>query len=56
MRENLANGLFNALIDAKAEEDLPRRDALLEALRALARAHADDAAVREPLAGAWFSR
>ena len=42
--------LLDALNAAKAEDDLPRRDALLDELRALARDHADDAAVREWLA------
>ena len=45
-----ARGLFNTLVYAKAEDDLARRDALLDELRALARAHPDDAAVRQPLA------
>jgi cation transport regulator ChaB len=49
-RERLAMGLFNTQIDAKAEDDLARRDDLLEELRALAVAHPEDAAVREQLA------
>jgi hypothetical protein len=48
--EPLARGLSNTLVDAKAEDDLARRDALLDESRALARAHSDDAAVRQPLA------
>jgi hypothetical protein len=51
----LAMGLFNTLVGAKAEEDLPRRDALLEELRALATAYPEDAAVREPLAKGLFN-
>jgi hypothetical protein len=43
-------GVFNTLVDAKAEEDLARRDALLGELRALREGHPDDAAVREQLA------
>lgn len=50
VREPLARGLSNTLVDAKAEDDLARRDALLDELRALARAHTDDFAVRQPLA------
>ena len=50
MRERLAAGLYNTLIDAKYEQDLARRDGLLEELRALAHAHPEDAAVREQLA------
>ncbi|MGH7121060.1 MAG: hypothetical protein ACREFP_19075 [Acetobacteraceae bacterium] len=50
LREALASVLYNTLNDAKAEERLERRDALLEELRALARAWPDDAAVRERLA------
>lgn len=45
----LAMGL-NALNHAKDENDLPRRDALLDELRALAQIHPDDAAVRKWLA------
>ena len=41
---------FNTLVDAKAEQDLARRDGLLAELRALAGAHPEDAAVREQLA------
>lgn len=47
----LAIGLFNTLNHAEAEDDLPRRDALLDELRALADAH-DEPAVRESLAKA----
>jgi hypothetical protein len=46
VRRRLAGGLFNTLNDAKAEDDLARRDALLDELRALARAFPDDAAAR----------
>ena len=46
----LATALRNALIDAKTEGHLARRDALLGELRALARCHPDDAVVRERLA------
>ena len=35
-------GLFNAPHDAKAEEDLPRRDALLQELRDLCARYPDD--------------
>jgi len=47
--------LFNSLIHAKAEEELPRRDALLDELRALQRAHPEDPAVRERLAKGLFN-
>ncbi len=43
-------GLFATLVDAKAEDDLARRDALLDELRALAAAYPDDPAVREIIA------
>ncbi len=46
----MAMGLFNTLIDAKEEEELARRDTLLDELRALAEAWPEDAAVREKLA------
>ncbi len=46
----LAKGLFNTLDHATQEDDRGRRDALLDELRALARAHPDDAAVRDALA------
>ena len=46
----LATALRNAVIDAKTEGHLARRDALLDELRALARAYPDDAAGRERLA------
>jgi hypothetical protein len=51
----LASCLFNTLIDAKAEDDLPRRDALLDELRALSAANPADAAVREQLAKGLFN-
>ena len=51
----LSAGLLNTLNDAKAEDDLDRRDALLDELRALARTYSDDAAVRELLAGGLFN-
>jgi hypothetical protein len=44
--------LRNALIDAKTEGDLARRDASLDELRALARAYPEDPTVREAAAGA----
>jgi hypothetical protein len=50
----LSGGLFNTLVYAKAEDDLARRDSLLDELRALARTYPDDAAVREQLARALF--
>jgi len=50
VRERLAKGLHNTQVNAKVEDDLARRDALLDELRALARAHTDDFAVRQPLA------
>ncbi len=46
----LAMGLFNTLIAAKAEDELPRRDALLEELRQLATNDEAEPAVREQLA------
>ena len=45
----MARGLFNTLIHTKAEDDLARRDTLLDELHALARSYPDDAAVRELL-------
>jgi hypothetical protein len=51
----LAIGLANTLAYAKAEEDLPRRDALLDELRALSAAYPAEAAVREPLANGLFN-
>ncbi len=50
VRERLAMGLFNTVVDAMEEEALERRDTLLEELRQLARNYPDDAAVREQLA------
>ena len=54
-RSLIAMGLVNTLNHAKAEENLPRRDALLEELRALAAHYPDDAAVREQLAMGVFN-
>ena len=51
----LALGLFNTLNGAKAENDLSRRDALLDALRALAERYPDEAAVRKSLAKGLFN-
>jgi hypothetical protein len=51
----LASGLLNTLNNAKDEDDLARRDTLLDELRALARSYPDDAAVRERLAGGLFN-
>ncbi len=50
-----AMGLINTLNDAKAENDLARRDALLEELRSLARVQPADGAVREQLANGLFN-
>jgi hypothetical protein len=49
VRLELARGLFNTLLHAQAENDLARRDALLDELRALTRDYPDDAAPREKL-------
>ena len=49
-RTCVALGLFNVLDDAKEENDLVRRDALLAELGALATAHPDAVEVRELLA------
>ncbi len=46
----VAMGLFNALFHAKRENDLPRRDALLDELRELGAAHPDSAGVQQSLA------
>lgn len=46
----LAMGLFNTLNDAKAEDALARRDALLDELRALAAAHPGEAILNGALA------
>jgi hypothetical protein len=51
----LGTALFNAMFDAKADDDLARRDALLDELRALPADFPDDAAVREPLAIGLFN-
>ncbi len=55
LREDLATVLFNTLNHAKAEDDLPRRDALLNELRDLARRYREDVAVREQLAKGLFN-
>jgi hypothetical protein len=47
VRQQVAKGLFDTLIDAKTEDDLARRDAVLAELRALAKAFPDDALIRE---------
>jgi len=46
----LAGGLFSALFSAKSENNLPRRDALLNELRALSQTFSDDGFVRQGLA------
>ena len=51
VRELLANGLFTTHYHSKDEENLIRRDALLDELRALNLQHPDDGAVRKHLAG-----
>ena len=51
----LSMGLFNTLYYAKAEGDLPRRDALLDELRDLRVGFPDDALVRERLAKGLFN-
>ena len=43
------------LIDAKEEEDLAGRDALLDELRKLASSHLDDATIREIVTGGLFN-
>ena len=48
-------GLFNTLYHAKAEDDLPRRDALLDELRALSAANPAEGAVRERVAKGLFN-
>ena len=49
-------GLFNTLNDAKAEDDLARRDVLLDELRRnWPDSFPDDAAVRQPLAMGLFN-
>ena len=50
LRYALVLGLVIAVKNAKAENDLARRDALMEELRQLHRAYPEDAAVREQLA------
>ena len=47
--------ILNTLVHAKKANDLARRDALLDELRALASNHPDQPAVREPLANALFN-
>jgi hypothetical protein len=49
-RQERAEGLVNTMIDAKAENDLRRRDALLVELCELHKAWPQDAALREWLA------
>jgi hypothetical protein len=51
----LGMGLANAMGQAKKEDNLWRRDALLDDLRALAGAHSKDAAVRKQLAQGLFN-
>jgi hypothetical protein len=51
----LATGLFNTLVDAKAENDLKRRDALLSDLQTLAHDHPEDDTVRKQLAKGIFN-
>ena len=51
----VAMALANSLIDAKQEDQLERRDQLLEEIRALAQGHPQDQAVREQLATALFN-
>jgi hypothetical protein len=50
----LSAGLFNTLIEAKAEDDLAHRRALLDELRALARTYPDETTVRQRLANGLF--
>jgi hypothetical protein len=47
--------LFNTLIDAKKENDLPRRDRILEELHTLQQTFPDDPAVRKQLAMGLFN-
>jgi hypothetical protein len=47
VREQLAKGLFNTLVDAKQEEALERRDALLEELRQLVQTYPQDGFLRK---------
>jgi hypothetical protein len=49
VRELLAIGLFQTLIDTRGEDRLARRDGVLDELRALARAYPDDTFVRHQL-------
>ena len=54
-RERRAEELFDALDHANEEQDLKRRDALLEELRTLAYNNSDEAPVREWLAWGLFN-
>ena len=47
VREQLAKGLFNTLIDAKEENDLKRRDDLLKELQLLSKKFPDDLFVKD---------
>jgi hypothetical protein len=51
----LATGLSDALINAKKEGDLARRDVLLEELHGLAKAHPDSSTAQAQLAKALFN-
>jgi hypothetical protein len=55
VRDWLAQGLFNTLNEARAEDDLTRRDVLLDELRAVARSFPDDIAVRNQLASSLLN-
>jgi hypothetical protein len=55
VRQQMACGLFHALIDAREENDLQRRDAFLVEMRQLQQAWPQDPTVREPLANGLFS-
>ena len=50
VREQLAGAMFNTLIDAKTEDDLARRDTLLDELRKLVSSYPNDTFVRKQLA------
>jgi hypothetical protein len=55
VRKQLAVGLASTFLDADAEAEIRRREALLGELRELAQAHAEDANVREWLAKGLFN-
>jgi hypothetical protein len=55
VRENIALGLYNTMIDYTGEKRLVERDVLLQELRDLAARYPEDAVVRERLAWGLYN-